>query len=151
MRSRFLRWLCALALTLPVASGAQTIQRCEAADGRISYSDAECPAGTKPVKALSAAPAPSPQAQQAARDQAARDAQAAQKLAEQRRVQQAATEQKQREQRTADCAYLRGEIDSIRRLRNALVNRPYYSLDDLDSMDRHASELLTQYRRVCTP
>jgi hypothetical protein len=59
--------------------------------------------------------------------------------------------QEQREsQRAADCAYLRGEADSVRRMRNALVNRPYYSLDDLEQMDRHAARLMSEYRRACT-
>jgi hypothetical protein len=145
------RWLCALALCLPAALAAQSIQRCEGTGGRITYSNTDCPQGTKPVRSLDAAPAPSPEAQSAARDKAAGEAQAARQLAEQRRAAQAATAQQDQQQRAADCAYLRGEIDSLRRLRNALVNRPYYSLDDLAAMDQHADQLTAQYRRVCAP
>ena len=92
-----------------------------------------------------------PEAQQAAREKAAREAQAAQQLGQQRQQQQSIETAQQQSQRDADCAYLRGEIDSIRRLRNALVNRPFYSLDDLDQMDRHVAGLQEQYRRVCGP
>jgi hypothetical protein len=140
-----------VALAVPGALLAQQIQRCEDARGKITYSNTECPAGTSPVKALQAAPGPTPEAQQAARDKAARDAQAAQQLGEQRQQQQAIATAQQQSQRDADCGYLRGEIDSIRRLRNALVNRPFYSLDDLDQMDRHVAGLQDQYRRVCGP
>jgi hypothetical protein len=129
---------------------AQQIQRCEGAGGQVTYSNSECPEGTKPIKAVQSAPAPTPEVQRAARDQAARDAQAAAQLAEQRKAQQATAAQQRQDQRIADCAYLRGEIDSIRRLRNVMVNRPYYSLDDLEQMDQHAAQLTAEYRRVCS-
>lgn len=149
MQSALSAWI--LALLLPGTLYAQQIQRCEDARGKITYSNTECPSGTSPVKALQAAPAPSPEAQQAARDKAARDAQEAQQLGQQRQQQQAIATAQQQSQRDADCAYLRGEIDSMRRLRNAVVNRPFYSLDDLDQMDRHVAGLQEQYRRVCGP
>jgi Domain of unknown function (DUF4124) len=140
-----------LAFAIPGALLAQQIQRCEDSRGRITYSNTDCPDGTKPVKALQAAPAPSPEALQAAREKAAREAQAAQQLGQERQQQQSIATAQQQSQRDADCAYLRGEIDSMRRLRNALVNRPFYSLDDLDQMDRHVAGLQDQYRRVCGP
>jgi hypothetical protein len=149
MQSAFSAWM--LALVLPGTLFAQQIQRCEDARGKITYSNTECPPGTSPVKALQAAPAPSPEAQQAAREKAAREAQAAQQLGQERHQQQSIATAQQQSQRDADCAYLRGEIDSMRRLRNALVNRPFYSLDDLDQMDRHVAGLQEQYRRVCGP
>jgi len=147
MQSANVAWL--LALAIPGALWAQQIQRCEGPGGKITYSNTECPPGTSPVKALQAAPAPTPEAQQAARENSARDAQAAQQLGQQRQQLQSIETAQQQSQRDADCAYLRGEIDSIRRLRNALVNRPLYSLDDLDQMDRHVAGLQEQYRRVC--
>jgi hypothetical protein len=144
------QWACAVAFIVPATVAAQQIQRCEGAGGRVTYSNSECPEGTKPIKAVQSAPAPTPEVQRAARDQAARDAQAAAQLAEQRKAQQATAAQQRQDQRIADCAYLRGEIDSIRRLRNAMVNRPYYSLDDLEQMDQHAAQLTAEYRRVCS-
>jgi hypothetical protein len=144
------QWACAVALIVPATVAAQSIQRCEGAGGRVTYSNSECPEGTKAVKAVQSAPTPPPEAQSAARVKAARDAETAKQLAAQRQVQQAAAVQQQQDERVADCAYLRGEIDSIRRLRNAIVNRPYYSLDDLEQMDQHAAQLTTQYQRVCS-
>jgi hypothetical protein len=149
----------AIALAAGVATivSAQQIQRCEGPDGKITYSNAECPVGTTAAKAVQTAPPPSSEAQQAARVRAARDAQTADQIAQQRRSQQTAlaqqqqqSQQLQREQRKADCSFLQGEIQSVHRMRNLLVNRPYYSLDDLEQMDRHAEQLVADYRRVCT-
>jgi hypothetical protein len=137
---------------LPLLSGsalAQQIQRCEDARGKITYSNADCPDGTRPVRSVQSAPPPSPKAQEAAREKAERDAEAARQLSDQRRTQQAAAAQQSEQQRKADCAYLQGEIQSLQRMRNMLVNRPYYSLDDLDQMDQHAMQLVTEYKRVC--
>jgi len=140
---------CGIALLLAAAAPAQQIQRCEGPGGRISYSNSACPEGTRAVGEIKAAPAPSPEAQAAAREKAARDAQTAAALAQQRQTQQASLAQQHQKERAANCAYLRGEIDSLRRLRNVMVNRPYYSLDDLQQMDDHAAQLVADYRRVC--
>jgi len=146
----------AVVIALPTLAASQPIQRCEGPGGRITYSNAECPEGTQPVKALQPAPVPSPDAQRAAQVNAVRDAQAVQQMTEQRRSQQAVAAQEQqqqqqqkRDQRSADCAFLQGEIQSVHRMRNLIVNRPYYSLDDLEQMDRHAEQLTADYRRVC--
>jgi uncharacterized iron-regulated membrane protein len=146
----------ALLALIPLGAAAQGIQRCEGPGGRVTYANDTCPEGTRPVRTVDAAPAPTPEAQQAARDKAARDAAAAQALSEQRRTQQAATAQRERDaqrqresQRAADCAYLRGEIQSTYRMRNMLVNRPYYSLDDLAAMEQHAAQLTADYQRTC--
>lgn len=140
---------CGIALLLTAVADAQQIQRCEGPGGRVSYSDSACPEGTRPVGQVKAAPAPSPEAQAAAREKAARDAQAAAALAQQRQTQQASLAQEQQKERATNCAYLRGEIDSLRRLRNVVVNRPFYSLDDLQQMDDHAARLVADYQRVC--
>ncbi len=116
----------------------------------MTYSNSECPEGTKPIKAVQAAPVPPPEAQRAARHQVRACQGRPGSLRKNRRRTQAAVVQQQQDQRVADCAYLRGEIDSIRRLRNAMVNRPHYSLDDLEQMDQHAAQLTAQYRRVCS-
>lgn len=131
------------------SAGAQQIQRCEGPGGRITYSNTACPEGTRTAGEVKAAPTPTPEAQAAAREKAARDAQTAAALSQQRQAQQASLAQQQQTERAANCSYLRGEIDSLRRLRNVMVNRPFYSLDDLQKMDDHAAQLVADYRRVC--
>ena len=156
MLIRIAQLSAAVLLAVPTLVTGQPIERCEGPGGRITYSNAECPEGTRAVKALQPPPAPSPEAQKAAQANAAREAEAAQQMAEQRRSQQTATaqlqqqgQQQQRDQRNADCAYLQGEIQSVYRMRNMMVNRPFYSLDDLENMNRHAEQLTADYHRVC--
>ena len=61
-----------LALTALPAS-AQDVQRCQGADGRVSYANQACPAGTTAVRALPPAGAPNAAEQQAARQRAQQD------------------------------------------------------------------------------
>jgi hypothetical protein len=134
---------------------AQAIQRCEGADGRVAYAEGACPPGTRAVRAIAAPARPSAEAQKEARERAQRDREVAQALAAQRQPAAAArTGQRyipvEEARRAADCAYLRAELDSNRRLRNVLTTRPYYSMDDVDQMDANEAALAADYRRFCT-
>jgi hypothetical protein len=128
---------------------AQSIQRCESPDRRITYSNAECPPGTKAVRSLAPAPQPSPEASEAAAARAKRESERAGAFEEQRKKQQAEAAQDKAVRQTADCSYLVAEINTLRRMRNMLTNRPYYSLDDVNQMDEYAARLVAEYRRVC--
>lgn len=147
MKRARLATLCIL--VLPVGAFAQAIQRCEGANQRITYSNAVCPPGTKPVKALAPAPQPSAEARAAAQAklQRQRDEAKAQQKQQRQPGTPAATDSAL--QRAADCGYLQAAIDSSRQLRNVLTTRPYYSTEDVDAADARTSELLTEYRRVC--
>ena len=146
-------------LTLAPAAGVfaqSTIQRCESADGSVTYSSAECPPGTRAVRSVGRASQPSAEAQKAARERAQREKDLAESLAVAR---QPATAQARAGQeyvpveearRAADCAYLRAEIESHRRLRNVLTTRRYYSTEDVEQMDAREAELAANYRRFCT-
>ena len=146
-------------LTLVPAAGAcaqAAIQRCEGADGRISYSNSECPRGTRAIRPVTPATQPSVEAQQDARERARREQDLARSLAAQRQPANAparpgqtyvAVEEARRE---ADCAYLRAELDSNRRLRNILTTRRYYSTEDVEQMDAREAEIAADYRRFCT-
>jgi membrane protein involved in colicin uptake len=56
------------------------VQRCEAKDGTVTYSNRECPAGTKPVRTVNTSPPISVPDQQAAKDRAKKDAAEVKKL-----------------------------------------------------------------------
>jgi len=129
-------------------ASAQSIQRCESAGGAITYAT-ECPSGTKAVKSLAAVPQPSPEAQEAARQQVQRDQAAARQTDERTRQRQAQASAEEAQRRAADCGYMRAEIDSVRRMKNMLTTRPYYSLDDVEQMEKHAVSLSADYQRVC--
>src|SRR5512144_2669584 len=134
MPSSSLACLLIATLAMQPAGLAQSIRRCEGADGSITYSDTACPTGTRAARSISSATQPSAEAQKEARDRAQREKDVAQSIGTQR--QPATTRSGQvtvpveEAQRAADCAYLRAELDSNRRLRNVLTTRPYYSNDD---------------------
>jgi hypothetical protein len=101
------------------------------------------------VKSLSDAPQPSAEAKEAARTQVQRDQAAARQADERRRQQQVQASAEEAQRRAADCGYMRAEIDSVRRMKNMLTTRPYYSLDDVEQMEKHAVALSADYQRVC--
>ena len=138
----------------PAGLLAQSIRRCDSADGSVSYSDTACPAGTRAARSVISAAQPSAEAQKQARERAQREKDVAQSIAAQRQPLSTGSAQGyvrvEEAQRAADCAYLRAELDSNRRLRNLLTTRPYYSHDDIEQMDAREATLAADYRRVCT-
>lgn len=148
MKIAHLSMRCIL-LLLPAGAWAQAIQRCEGANQRITYSNAECPAGTKPIKAL--APAPQPSADDRAAAQAKLKSYQEDFKTQQEKQRQPPTQAAVDNaiQKAADCGYLQAAIDSSRRLRNVLTTRPYYSTEDVDKADARTNELIAEYRRVC--
>lgn len=127
---------------------AQVIQRCEGANGRITYANGECPTGTKAVKALPPVPQPSAESRAAAQAKLQRYKDEAKVRTEQKGQQKQQTAS-DAVQKAADCGYLQASIDSSRRLRNVLTTRPYYSTEDVDEADARTKELTAEYRRVC--
>jgi hypothetical protein len=150
--------LAGLALASATGVFAQSaITRCEGADGRISYSDAECPPGTRAVRPVAPAPQPSAQAQKVARERVQREKDVSRALAAQRQPTTTAQARPgqgyvpvEEARRAADCAYLRAELDSTRRLRDVLTTRPYYLTEDVEQMDARLAALSADVRRFCT-
>lgn len=152
---RLLPALLFTALLLPAAAPAQTIHRCETPGGRITYSDADCPPGSRAVKALAPARQPGAAAQKEARERTQRYNDLATDLAARRQqsrqaVRPAAYVPADHARRASDCAYLRAELDASRRLRHLLTTRPYYSYDDVEQVDARTSQLAADYRRFCS-
>jgi uncharacterized protein DUF4124 len=145
--------LTALAVAVCGSAGAQ-IRRCEAPNGDITYSNEDCPRGTRAVKSLPPATQPTPAERKAAQERAKRQSAVGQSIGQSRSVQSAAAAQGyitvEEARRAADCAYLQAELDASRRLRNVLTTRPYYSADDVEQMDARTAQLASEYRRVCT-
>lgn len=136
-------------LVFPPITLAQAIQRCEGANQRITYSNAECPADTKPVKAVAPAPKPSAESQAAAEKKLQRYRAEFKAPSKNAPAQTASATSDSELRKATDCAYLRASIDSSRQLRNVLTTRPYYSTEDVDAADARTNDLTTEYRRVC--
>ncbi|MBA3254176.1 MAG: hypothetical protein M3496_04940 [Pseudomonadota bacterium] len=139
----------AFLLTLPSVTLAQAIQRCEGSNQRITYSNAECPAGTKPVKAVAPAPKPSAESQAAAKEKLQRYRDELKAPSRKARAQPASGVSDTELSKATDCAYLQASIDSSRQLRNVLTTRSYYSTEDVDAADARTNQLINDYRRVC--
>ena len=138
-----------ISLLLPGAAMAQVIQRCEGVDQRISYSNAECPAGTQPVKALTPPPNVSPAARAAAQAKLQRYQEQSPTPLKNQRVSSSPDSADNAIRKAADCGYLQASIDSSRQLSNVLTTRPYYSTEDVDDANARTNELINEYRRVC--
>jgi hypothetical protein len=63
---------------------AQTVQRCESPDGKVTYSNTDCPSGTQPVRKVEPDPGPTPADQKAARERAQQHSRELDKLERQR-------------------------------------------------------------------
>lgn len=125
-------------------ASAQDVQRCETADGKISYANGPCPPGTRAVRTLPPANAPSAADRQAAQQRAKQDAG---KLAVIERDQKAQEARAAREQERAENATKKKEAHCRRlatRLRHAqedLANAPLKKRTEAQRRVKRADEL----------
>ncbi len=140
--------LLALA-ALPAA--AQDVQRCEAADGKVSYANGSCPPGTSTVRTLPPAGTPSAADHRAALQRAQQDARSVAALDRSRR----AEEERDARDRQQAIAQARKQETQCRRLLTSLR----YAKEDLATA-RPAKRIAAQrrvdhaedlYREDCGP
>jgi hypothetical protein len=81
------------AALLVTGAQAQTVPRCEAADGTVTSADGPCPAGSKPVRSLAPTTAPSAAEQKAAQAERNRKAEETRLAREQEKAQARAKKQ----------------------------------------------------------
>jgi hypothetical protein len=99
---------------VPAAVCAQAIQRCESKDGRVTYSNTTCPAGTVPVRKVNTEPPISVDDRKAAQERARTDGAAARQV-EKERTQQEARDRKQADERAKAEAKSRERCESAQR------------------------------------
>jgi len=105
-----------IAMSAACGSWAQpsNVQRCESKDGRVTYSNTQCPDGTVPVRKVNTEPPVSIDAKKAAQEQAKKDA-AAVKQADKERAQQESRERKQADERAKAEAKAKERCDRAHR------------------------------------
>ena len=119
------RWCLACALAGWASSApAQAIQRCEGADGRVTYSNNACPQGSRAVREVETSDAVSSGDQKAARDRAQRDSKQLNELERNR------TAEEKAQQRLLAKARAKDEQCTKLRLRTELAR------DELDAEKR---------------
>jgi hypothetical protein len=106
----------ALGAAVAGAASAQSasVQRCEGKDGRVTYSNTQCPEGTVPVRKVNTDPPVSVEARQAAQDLAKKDSAAAKQL-EKDQAQQDARDRKQADERAKADAKARERCERAKR------------------------------------
>ncbi len=124
--------ICALAIA-GVAGGASAqqmqVQRCEAKDGTVTYSNRECPAGTTPIRKVNTSPSISVPDQQAAKDRAKKDVAEVKQLEKDRKKQadeekRAAEKRERADAKVADrCERARRDLARAIELRNKVDTR----------------------------
>lgn len=101
-------------------AAAQTVQRCESPDGKVTYSNTTCPAGSEAVRSIDRDPGPTAEEQKAARERAQQRSRELDKLERQRvkdeektaRLRSAADAKQAR--RDAECAKLDAKVKAAR-------------------------------------
>jgi chromosome segregation ATPase len=103
-----------------VAAFAQTVQRCETPEGKVTYSNTSCPTGTEAVRSIERDPGPSAADQKAARERAQQHSRELDKLERQRQKEEektarlrAAADAKQAK-KDADCRKLDERVRAAR-------------------------------------
>jgi hypothetical protein len=102
------------------AASAQTVQRCESPEGKVTYSNTTCPPGTEAVRTIERDPGPTPAEQKAARERAQQHSRELDKLERQRQKEEekaardrAAAETRQAK-REAECRKLDARVRAAR-------------------------------------
>jgi len=117
-----------LAIVAAMMTGAATgqsanVQRCEGKDGRVTYSNTQCPEGTVPVRKVNTDPPVSVEAKKAAQELANKDAAAAKQI-EKEKAQQDARDRKQQDERARAEAKAKEKCDrALRDLERAKTTR----------------------------
>jgi len=117
--------LTALALALASVAGAQSdvIKRCESKDGRVSYSNTACPAGTTPVRKVNTEPPISVDDRKATQERARKESAAAKQI-DKEQARQETRDRKQAEERAKADARAKERCDGARReLEQSLASR----------------------------
>jgi hypothetical protein len=154
------RALAGTGLTLlTAAAAAQGVQRCEAPDGKVTYSNTKCPEGTAPVRQVNTSPPIAVDEQKAARDRARRDAAEARDV-NKTREQEAAREKAQAERTAAEqkkaqakarerCDKARADLERARNTRASLMQQRAATIDEMQKADREIGRREADVSRAC--
>jgi hypothetical protein len=133
---------------------AQDVQRCEAADGRVTYSNAACPAGSRPVRSVNTSPPVQVDERRAAQARAKKEMATADKLERERAAEQAQQERlaAQRKKETAKtasgCERAKRELAVARNSRAALDQRAF-TVSQVDKAEREVTRREQAVAKAC--
>ena len=99
---------------------AQKVERCESAEGKVTYSNTTCPAGTQAIRNIEPDPGPTAADQKAARERAQQHSRELDKLERQRQkeeekaARQRASADAKQAKRDAECSKLDARVNAAR-------------------------------------
>jgi len=145
-----------LACMLGAASAlAQGVQRCESADGKVTYSNTQCPQGTSAVRKVNTSPPVAVDEQKAAKERAKRDAaevKAADKAREQaqtRAERDAAETKKAQAKQRERCDRAQRELERARISRGSL-EQGAASVEQMQKADKELGRREDEAVKACT-
>jgi hypothetical protein len=144
----------ALLAALGAAYAQGTVQRCESPDGKVTYSNTQCPAGTSPVRKVNTDPPVRVDDQQAAKERAKKDVAEVKKLEKERAEQEAKDERKANERVKADakaverCEHARRDLERARKTRSDLDDRAA-TVEAMQKADREISKREAEVNKDC--
>ncbi|HQR19622.1 MAG TPA: hypothetical protein PLE54_14160 [Burkholderiaceae bacterium] len=136
-------------------ASAQSVQRCESRDGKVTYSNTACPEGTSSVRAVNTSPPVASDEQKSAKERARKEAAAA-KNAEQARAKDeakaeraAADEKKAQEKSRQQCEQARRDLEKARTTRAGLTEKRAASISDMQKADKEISRREADVAKAC--
>jgi hypothetical protein len=144
-----------LAATLSPAASAQTVQRCESRDGKVTYSNTKCPEGTSIVRPVNTSPPVAVDEQKAAKERARRDAAEAKAVDQSRQKEEAKAERAAADQKKAEdkerqrCEQARRELERARTARASLMQRSAATIEDVQKADKELSRREAEADEAC--
>jgi len=155
MSARLPHRLVQIALLVGVsAASAQGVQRCESVDGKVTYSNTQCPEGTSAVRKVNTAPPVAIDDQKAAKDRAKRDAAEVKsvdkaKAQEQSRAEREAADRKKAEAKQYErCERAQKDLERARSTRAALDQRAA-TVEQMQKADKEIGRRESDAAKAC--
>ena len=158
MRRHRLLLSCALPLAClfgAATAAAQGVQRCESADGKVTYSNTQCPEGTSAVRKVNTSPPVAVEEQKAAKERAKRDAaevKAADKSREQAQAKaerEAAEAKKVQAKQRERCERAQRDLERTRSTRASLEQRAA-TVEQMQKADKELGRREDEAVKACT-
>jgi Domain of unknown function (DUF4124) len=147
--------LAALSLAAATPVLAETVQRCESADGKVTYSNTQCPAGTSATRKVNTSPPVAVDEEKAAKDRARRDAaevkeiEKARAKEEQKAERTAAEQKKAQDKQREKCDRAKHDVERAVNARAALQLKAA-TVEQMQKADREISKREAEATKACT-
>jgi hypothetical protein len=136
-------------------AAAQTVQRCESRDGKVTYSNTKCPEGTSAVRSVNTSPPVTVDEKKTAKERAKRDAAEAKAIDQAREKEEAKAERTAANQKKAEdkdrqlCEQARRDLDRVRAARAALMDESPATIQQVQKADAELTHRESEVAKAC--